>query len=306
MNYKTFPSTGWQVSSIGMGCWGLGGQWGRVDQADAFATLERALEGGVNFFDTADAYGLVMGSSEDLLGRFLLGRRHQVFIATKLGYWGRRLGAPMPITHPAHLAVFCDASLHRLRSDYIDLYLCHVDDCPNPEVWLEGFADLKKRGKIRAYGISTDQLNVAQAFQHAGDCAAVQFDYSLLNLSPRQGLLPFCRDSKIASIVRGPLAQGLLTGKFSADTIFTDQVRKPWNEGEGRSRYLERLGKVEALRETAGDRPLTAYALRALMEDPDVSVVIPGAKSTTQVEDHLAALTLRWGTEDGEAVRAWG
>lgn len=306
MLLKTFPSTGCQVSSIGMGCWGLGGQWGRVDLAEAFATLERAMEGGVNFFDTADAYGLVMGASEDLLGRFLLGRRHQVFLATKLGYWGRRLGAPMSITHPAHLAVFCDASLHRLRTDYIDLYLCHVDDCPNPEIWLEGFSELKKHGKIRAYGISTDQLAVARAFQRDGNCAAVQFDYSLLNPSPRQGMLPFCRDSKIASIVRGPLAQGLLTGKFDAETVFTDQVRAPWNEGEGRARFLERIGKVDALREIAGDRPLTAFALRALMEDPDVNVVIPGAKSAAQVEDHMAALTMWWGKEDGEAVRALG
>lgn len=304
MRMVTYPSTGWQVSAIGMGCWGLGGQWGPVDLAEATATLERAHAAGITFFDTADAYGVEMGASEEMLGRFLAGRRQGVIIATKLGYWGIRQGARLPITHPSHLAVFCDASLHRLRTDCIDLYQCHIADCANPEVFLEGFARLQERGKIRAYGISTDDPQVAQAFHRQGRCAAVQLDCSLLNPAARRGLLPWCAAQGIATIIRGPLAQGLLTGKYRADSTFTDQVRQGWNGGAGRAEFLRRLALVDRLKQVAGDRPLAAFALRALIEDPAVSTVIPGARTPAQVEDHLQALAIPWLPGDRAAIDA--
>jgi len=302
MIYKTFPSTGWQLSAIGMGCWGIGGQWGKVEASEAFGAMERAIDGGMNFFDTADAYGVELGSSETMLGRFLAGRRHQVYLITKLGYWGRRQGAQIAITHPCQLQVFCDASLYRLRTDVIDLYLCHVDDCPNPEVYLEGFEKLKQQGKIRAYGVSTDSFQVAQAFHKAGTCAAIELGYSLLNHGARREMLPFCRKEKIGTVIRGPLAQGLLTGKFTAESTFSDQVRASWNTGDGRAAFLEKVRRVDRLRAIAGDRPLTAFALRALIEDPDVSAIIPGAKSAAQVGDHLEALSIPWTQDDSSAI----
>lgn len=304
MRYTTFPSTGWQVPVIGMGCWGLGGQWGQTDVAVAVATLEHALAAGITLFDTADAYGTELGTSESLLGRTLLGRRHQVLIATKAGAWGVRQGARVAITHPCHVALCCDASLHRLRTDYIDLYQCHLGDCGDPELWLEAFARLQRQGKIRAFGISTDRLDVAQAFHRQGGCAAVQLDCSLVNRGACSGLLPWCAAQRIATLIRGPLAQGLLTGKFTPASTFTDQVRQGWNSGAGRAAFLERLALVERLRAIAAGRLLTAFALRALLADPAVTTLIPGARSPAQLDDQLAALDLPWSAADDQALAA--
>jgi aryl-alcohol dehydrogenase-like predicted oxidoreductase len=114
MIYRAFGTTGWHVSVIGFGAWGLGGQYGAVEEETALGTVRAAQEAGINFFDTADAYGQPPGRSERLLGRALRGRRDRVYIATKVGNWARRAGHPLPFTHPLHVTLCCDASLHRL------------------------------------------------------------------------------------------------------------------------------------------------------------------------------------------------
>lgn len=291
MEYRTFGKIGWSCSALGFGCWGLGGQWGSVSEDEALATVRGALDRGVNFFDTADAYGIPPGRSESLLGKALTGRRKKALIATKLGYWGKRQDATLPITHPCHVALCCDASLYRLRTDCIDLYQCHLDDCPNPEIFVEAFEDLRDQGKIRAWGVSTDRLEVALAFHRLGALGAVQFEMSLLNLSPAKGLLAFCREAGIATIIRGPLAQGLLTGKFSPDSRFTDEIRAAWNEGEERLRFQENLKRVEIIRAEAEGRPLVAHSLASILAMPGVTTLIPGAKSIRQLEDQLGALS---------------
>src|SRR5215211_239121 len=174
MQYRRLGKTGWQVSTISMGCWGIGGQWGPVEEAEAIRTIHAALDLGVNLFDTADAYG--SGVSEELVGKALRGRRDGVYIATKVGNFGRRQNVPLSYTSPLHIYLCCDASLGRMKIDTIDLYQCHIGDLADPSIFLEAFERLVEQGKIRAYGISTNSLPVAQAFNHDGNCAAIQLN----------------------------------------------------------------------------------------------------------------------------------
>ncbi len=292
MQYRTLGKTGWKVSVIGLGTWNIGGQWGEVDDRTALATIWKAYECGVNFFDTADAYGEPPGRSEELLGKALQGIRHEVFIATKVGNWARRHGHPLPYTSPLHIIACCHASLYRLRTDYIDLYQCHIGNPTDAEieVFLEAFDRLKEQGKIRAYGISTNSLDALQRFNKHGTCATCQLDYSILNRAPEKDLLPYCQDQNIGVIVRGPLAMGILSGKFTPDTVFTDEVRRSWNEGERRQRFLRRLEVVERLRflERNG-RTMAQAALQFVISHPAVSCTIPGAKSPQQAEMNAMA-----------------
>jgi len=292
MQYRTLGKTGWKVSVIGLGTWNIGGQWGEVDDRTALATIWKAYECGVNFFDTADAYGEPPGRSEELLGKALQGIRHEVFIATKVGNWARRHGHPLPYTSPLHIIACCHASLYRLRTDYIDLYQCHIGNPTDAEieVFLEAFDRLKEQGKIRAYGISTNSLDALQRFNKHGTCATCQLDYSILNRAPEKDLLPYCQEQNIGVIVRGPLAMGILSGKFTPDTVFTDEVRRSWNEGERRQRFLRRLEVVERLRflERNG-RTMAQVALQFVISHPAVSCTIPGAKSPQQAEMNAMA-----------------
>lgn len=304
MEYRTLGATGWKVSAIGFGAWGIGGQWGEVGEKQAIAALHRAYDAGINFFDTADAYGIPMGRSEELVGRALRGVRDEVFIATKVGNWARRFGAPLSYERPEHIIGCCDASLFRLKTDYIDLYQCHIADLEEPEVFLEAFEKLKEAGKIRAYGISTDSVEVLKRFNRDGTCATCQLDYSILNRAPEAELLPYCQEQNIGTIVRGPLAKGLLSGKFTAESRFDDEVRSSWNEAR-RDWFLEQVRTVDALRflEKEG-RSMAQAALQYVLAHPAVTTAIPGAKSPAQVEANAQAADGALTLEELERVRA--
>ncbi len=290
MKYRVLGKTGWKVSAIGMGCWGIGGQWGTVEEKEAIATMQRAVELGVNLFDTADAYGIEQGTSEELVGKALASYRKEVYIATKVGNWGRRPGHPLSYTHPLHIKGCCDASLHRLKTDSIDIYQCHIGGLQEPDIFLEAFEGLVKAGKIRAYGLSTNSLDVLEQFNREGNCVVCQLNYSILNRSAESELLPYCLENDIGTLIRGPLAQGVLAGKFTPETNFTDSVRAGWNEGDGRERFLRNLQVVEKLRFLANeDRNMAQAALQFVLAHPAVTCPIPGAKSVAQIEANAAA-----------------
>jgi aryl-alcohol dehydrogenase-like predicted oxidoreductase len=288
VEYRRLGKTGWQVSTISMGCWGIGGQWGPVEEAEAIRTVHAALDRGVNLFDTADAYG--SGVSEELVGKALRGRRDGVYIATKVGNFGRRQDVPLSYASPLHIELCCDASLGRMKLDTIDLYQCHIGDLQDPSIFLEAFEWLVERGKIRAYGISTNSLAVAQAFNRAGGCAAVQLNYSLLNRSAELDLLPWCAANDIGTLLRGPIAQGVLAGKFTPESRFDDIVRVGWNEGAGREQFLKRLEQVEQIRflERPG-RTLAQAALMWTLTNPAVTCAISGAKDVAQMASNAGA-----------------
>lgn len=289
---------------LGLGCWPLGGQYGEVDEKTALATLEAAYEAGVNLFDTADAYGVEMGTAERLMGKVIPRFRDQIILATKVGNWGRRHGAPLPYNHPTHIYGCLDASLYRLKTDYIDLYQCHIGNLDDPDVFLEAFHKLKDEGKIRAFGISTNSRQVVETFNRDGDVTVCQLDYSLLNRTPEAELLPYCGEHDIGTLIRGPLGQGLLSGRYDADTVFSDQVRSKWNEGEGRERYRKQIEIVEKLKASLQGRSLFATALQFCLAHPAATVVIPGAKSPQQVADQVEAVAEPLPTETLDALRA--
>ncbi|MDA1140238.1 MAG: aldo/keto reductase [Planctomycetota bacterium] len=291
MNQRAFPKTGWETGIIGMGCWNIGGQWGDVDDTTALETLNAAFDAGINFFDTADAYGIPPGRSEELVGRFLKGRREKILLATKVGNWARRAGHRLLYTDPLHVKLCCDASLYRLKTDVIDLYQCHIGDLEDPTVFLEAFEVLKTEGKIKAYGISTMQLPVLERFNRDGTCGACQLEYSLVNRKAEsRGIFDYCHQNQIATIIRGPLAMGILSGKYTRDSEFKDTVRSGWNDGPAHEEFLRKLDiaeRAEFLK--TQERSMATAALQFVAAHPAVTVIIPGAKSPDQVRQNASA-----------------
>ncbi|MFE5317552.1 aldo/keto reductase [Paenibacillus sp. NPDC056579] len=290
MLYRKFGSTGWNVSSIGLGTWNIGNQWGDIDEATAYSTIRTSIDHGVNLFDTAESYGIPNGLSEQRLGRALGGDRHKSYIVSKIGNFGKRTGQGVPLTTPDMIRLCAHASLHRLRTDWVDVMLCHIGDIQDPSVFLEGFDLLKQNGEIREYGISTNNLEVLKRFNVNGTCRVVEADYSLLNRQPEDEFLPYCEANGIAVLVRGPLAMGLLSGNYTAESVFNDSVRSGWNQdGAGRKQFEERIGKLEAVRQVLEDgEDMATAALRFVISRPSV-VAIPGAKSPEQAAKNAQA-----------------
>ncbi len=303
MLQKTLGRTGLKVGVIGLGTWNIGGQWGDVDDATGIATVRAAYDSGMTLFDTADAYGEPVGRSEELMGKGLAGVRDQVIIATKVGNFARRQGHALTYTHPLHVELCCDASLKRMRIDVIDLYQCHLSELLEPQIFLESFETLKKKGKIRFGGISTNKVDVVKAFDVNGGCSIVQLDYSLLNRQPEAELLPYCQQHNIGVLVRGPLAQGVATGKFNAQSVFNDSVRKNWNDGQRHEKYLEQIKTINQLKVLENpQRSMTQAALQFVFSHPAVTCAIPGAKSPEQAKGNAAAGTVALSQNEMELV----
>ncbi|MEO0771142.1 MAG: aldo/keto reductase, partial [Cyanobacteria bacterium J06649_4] len=186
------------------------------------------------------------------------------------------------------------ASLYRLRTDYIDVMLCHEGKLCDPQLadtYLEGFELLKQQGLIGTYGISTDRLEALKLFNAGGTCQVVEVDYSLLSRNPDKEFLPYCQAHNIAVLVRGPLHKGLLSGKYSAETTFTDTVRSEWYKSDrAKEKLARKLAKVEHLKATLapGEAMVTA-ALGFVASHPIAPVAIAGAKSPEQVAINASA-----------------
>lgn len=305
MVYRLFGKTGWRVSQVGLGCWQFGGAinidgkpdgWTGVSDAESVATVRRALELGINFFDTADMYG--WGHSEEVLGRALkqnvtlVGGRDRLYIATKVGFWHNEQGQRTYNSTSAYILRACEASLRRLQLEHIDLYQCHLwrTDC-----WMEfldAFEKLKQQGKIRAYGISTNDFDMVERFDERQGLGAVQANYNLLDRRAEKEILPYCRERGIAFIARGPLAMGKLTGKYSAATRFDpNDIRTKWLEPENLPAFERDMALVAKLKPIAQKSGFTVaqLAIKFVLNHVAVSTVIPGAKDRHQVEDNAAA-----------------
>jgi len=288
------------VSALGLGCWAIGGPfwrgdqpvgWGEVDDAQSLAALACALEMGVTFFDTSDVYGC--GHSERILGQALQGKRDQVVIATKFGNLFDE--QTRKITgfsgEPDFIRNACEASLRRLQTDYIDLYQFHIGDydLAKADAVVETLEALVAEGKIRAYGWSTDDPQRAAFFSQGKHCAAIQQRFNLFE--GNTNVLGICEVNNLASINRGPLAMGLLTGKFRHDsTLPANDVRHGWDLQHGEQ--ADRLEQLAQLREalTHDGRTLAQAALGWLWARSLVTIPIPGFKTIAQVEDNVGAL----------------
>ncbi len=291
MLHRTFGKTGVDISAVGLGTWNIGNQWGDTDDATAFATIRSAFDHGVTLFDTAENYGIPGGTSEERLGMALAGIRHRVTVVSKTGNWGRRIGRLIPRDYPDTIRVCVHASLHRLKTDWIDVMLCHEGEIEDPSVYIEGFEILIKEGRIRAYGISTNNLDVLKRFNEMGTCSVVQVDYSLMNRKAEAEFLPYCLENNIGVMVRGPLAKGLLSGRYDKTTKFTDSIRTAWHaDAKAQAKFEADIERVEQLKAFAKPgEEMVQMALRYVISHPAVSVVIPGAKSPEQAKTNAGA-----------------
>jgi len=310
---RTLGRSGIEVSALGLGCWAIGGPWtlsgtpggwSGVEDAESLRALQRALELGVTFFDTAANYGA--GHSERLLAQAFKGHRDQVVIATKFGYLvdeTAKTVAPYDASDDdgdvaSRLRADLEASLRRLETDYLDVYQLHVwglkiERALEVRDRLEEFV---KEGKIRTYGWSTDRVDAIQAFSTSPNCSTVQQQLSVLDANWE--LLALCEKLNLASLNRGPLGMGLLTGKFVPGSTFAaDDIRHhaDWHpgfkDGKPSQNWLDKLASIREVL-TSGGRTLSQGALGWIWARSPQTVPIPGFKTVAQVEENCKALEL--------------
>lgn len=296
MQFRSFGATGIRVSEIGYGTWGIGGaMWLGGTDAEAKLALHAAADIGVNFIDTALAYG--DGHSESLIGRFLREREEPMTVATKIppknGRWPARPGTPITEAFPYDYVIKCtDRSLKNLGLETIDLQQFHVwlDDWADDDEWKRAVEDLKKSGKIQHAGFSINDHQSSNGLRTlaTGVIDACQVIYNIFDQSPEKELFPAAREHEIAVIARVPFDEGALTGTVTAETKFP--------EGDWRNNYFRGDRKVEVarragdLRKLLGPEAITLpeLALRFALHHPAVSVVIPGMRNVKNVRANCA------------------
>jgi aryl-alcohol dehydrogenase-like predicted oxidoreductase len=300
MEYRELGRTGWQVSAISFGAWAIGGTWGPVEDRESLAALNRAVDLGVNLFDTADVYG--DGRSERLLAQLKRERKEEIHIVTKAG---RRLSPHVASGYNReNLTAFIERSLKNLETDTIDLVQLH---CPPTEVYYrpEVFGvldDLVKQGKIRHYGVSVEKVEEAlKAIEYPG-VQTVQIIFNIFRQRPAELFFQEARRRKVGILARVPLASGLLTGKLTRQSQFAADDHRQFNRyGESFDRgetfsgvdYETGLQAVEELRALVPPGATMAqFALRWILMNEAVSCAIPGAKTPAQAEDNVRAADL--------------
>lgn len=306
MEYRELGHSGIKVSTVAMGCWAIVGDatWGAQDERVAIAAIHAALDEGINLFDTAESYG--DGYSEELLGRALQGRRDRAIIASKVssGHLSR-----------AALLAACEASLRRLRTDYIDLYQVHWPSRTVPLAeTMDAMAELRAQGKIRAIGVCNFASRDMDELLALGGCATNQLPYSLLARAIEYEVQPKCVAHGIGILPYSPLAQGLLTGKFAS----ADEVP----EGRARTRHFagtrpqarhgeagceaETFAAIARVREIAAgmSQPMASVSLAWLLHQPAVVSVLAGARSPQQIRENVRAAQIRLSPHVVQALSA--
>ena len=295
MNYRRFGRTGWQVSDIGYGMWGMGA-WTGSDDAESLAALQRSIDIGCNFFDTAWVYG--NGHSEKLLGEVLrTNSGKKLYVATKVPpknrEWPARASATVDESYPpAHIEEYVGKSLQNLGLDSLDLIQLHTwqDKWLSDARLIAALEKLKTTGKVRAVGISLNRwepFNGVKAVR-SGIVDAVQVVYNIFDQNPEDELFPACREKAVAVIARVPFDEGSLTGTLTRDS--------KWPEGDWRNIYFsaaklpEILSRVETLKPLLCDGiTLPELALRFILSNSDVATTIPGMRKIRNVEANIAA-----------------
>src|SRR2546426_2158825 len=301
MEYRPLGRTGWNISAIGFGAWGIGGDaWGATDDHVSLAPLTRAIDLGITFIDTADVYG--DGHSEQLIAQVRKARSEQLIVATKAG---RRLNPHTAAGYNRqNLTSFVERSLKNLETEALDLLQLH---CPPSEVYTmpEVFGildDLVQQGKIRFYGVSVERVDEALKAITYPNVQSVQIIFNMFRHKPAEQFFAAAREHRVGILARVPLASGMLTGKFRPQTQFAPNDHRNFNRtGEAFDRgetfsgvdYETGLQAVEQLRPLV---PLGAtmaqFALRWILMFPEVTMAIPGAKNPQQAEDNVHAATL--------------
>lgn len=295
-----------EVSALGMGCWAIGGPfyygdkpdgWGNINDEESVKAIQTALSLGINFFDTADAYGV--GHSEEVLGKALEGRRNEAVIATKFAHFGNSETKTLNGINisPDYIERACDASLKRLKTDYIDVYQLHEWNISVSEVEqvCSVLEKLVEKGKIRTYGWSTDLVDGAVLFARRKNCSVIQHCLNVFQDTPE--MLSFCEENNLASINRSPLAMGFLSGKFNMNSLLPkDDVRGAGHEwvpyfkdGRPSSEFMSMLDSVKEILTSKGRTPAQG-ALAWIWGKSDITIPIPGFKTAKQVEENAKAM----------------
>ena len=297
---RNFGRTGWDVAAVGFGAWAIGGSWGSVSDDESRAALNRAIDRGVNFVDTADVYG--DGRSEQLIADVLRGRSERVYVATKMG---RRLNPHLPEGYTAaNLRAFAERSLRNLSVETLDLVQLHCPPTPvydDPAVFaaLDG---LKRDGLIRHYGVSVETVAEAEKAIRYPGVQSVQIIFNMFRLKPADRFFALAQDRRVGIIARVPLASGLLTGKITEQTTFAADDHRNFNRHGEQFDRGETFSGVDldaglaAVRELQALVPpgasLAQFALRWILMFPAITCAIPGAKRPSQVDDNVAAAEL--------------
>jgi len=288
-------ASGIECSRIGLGCMGMSEFYGPLDEQESLRTLDRSIELGINFWDTADAYGPF--TNEELIGKSLKGRRQKVVLATKFGFV-RHLEDPVwrgLSGKPDYVKKACDDSLRRLQTDTIDLYYLHRVDPETPiEETVGAMASLVKEGKIRAIGLSEVSPATLKRAQAVHPISALQTEFSLWSRDPEEELIALCAEINIAFVAYSPLGRGFLTGEIkSVDDLAADDWRRnaPRFQGDNFKKNLELAEKIRSMAEKKGCSAAQLSLAWVLHKGKHI-FPIPGTKRVKYLEDNAAASSL--------------
>jgi aryl-alcohol dehydrogenase-like predicted oxidoreductase len=296
MKYRALGRTEIEISEIGYGAWGIGGvQWTGGDDDEAQRALNRALDLGLNFIDTALAYG--EGHSEHLVGEVIRSRRERIFVATKVPpmnrIWPAPAGIPLSEVFTYDYIVECtEQSLRNLGLDTIDIQQLHVwqDDWTDEAEWFDALMRLREQGKVRFFGISLNDYQPSNALRaiRSGRIDTVQVIYNIFEQAPELKLYPLCREQNIGVIARAPFDESGLTGAIRPDSVFPEEDFRSWFFAGDRKRKV--YERVERLKELLGPEAesLPELALRFTLSDEAVSTVIPGMRRLGHAESNIA------------------
>ncbi|GCE23874.1 aldo/keto reductase [Dictyobacter kobayashii] len=297
MHYRTLGRTNIKVSEIGYGAWGIGkSQWIGADDQESLKALQKAIDLGVNFIDTALAYG--EGHSEQLVGQVVRKNADKrIYVATKIPpknlQWPAQPGVPVQEVFPKDYILECsEKSLRNLGTDTLDIQQFHVwnDDWVGQGDWLEAIQQLKEQGKIRFFGVSINDHQPDNALRliETGVVDTVQVIYNVFDQSPEDKLFPACQQHNIGVIVRVPLDEGSLTGKITPDSTFDPQdFRNQYFQGTRKTDVYNRVRSMAADLGISTDE-LAETALRYVLSNPAVSTIIPGMRSVRNAERNTA------------------
>ena len=311
MEYRRFGPTDITVSALGFGCWEMGGTYGDVSQSEVAAAVNRAIDLGINCFDTAPAYG--RGESESLLGGALGARRKDVVVVTKcgVGYSDRQKGRD---SRMVSIFASVEQSLQNLGTDYLDVLLIHWPDDNTPfDETMHALDSLVHQGKVRAVGVSNFTLDQIKECESVRGVDVVQYGLNMFDRRMEQEIFPYCQAQGTGVMVYGPLAFGLLSGAFNADTTFgkndwrSTGGRPGWNVGVFAEEHFQRnLQVVEELKPIAEVRgkQMPHLALRWVLSNPAVSVALVGTRTVQEVEDNVAGLEWALSSSDMAQIDA--
>ena len=295
MEYRKLGGSDLEVSIVGFGAWGIGGEpfWKSEGHTASENAIKKAYDLGINFFDTAPVYGF--GRSEEIMGKALKGFRDKVIIATKCGLvWEKeKLGSMKKVATRESIMDEVEKSLTRLQTDWIDLYQVHWPDVDTPhEETMGALVELKEAGKIRHIGVSNYSVDQMRESLKYAPITSNQPNYSLLERSIEKESVPFCMEKNIGVIAYSPLASGLLTGKYDKTTDFKDWRGKGIFEGFTGEGLARNIAKVDNLKEVAQQtgKPCGQLAINWVVHQPGITTALVGVKNAQQMQDNIESI----------------